>query len=226
MTNTAPTIILTDSNILLTVTLRNLILDTDYELGLPSVRWSPHILAEVKKHAPHRHNLTKEQANNLVRSLDRNFPDATVHPTDKVVATLSKYPWPDPDDIEVVAAALQTRAAYIITDNTAHFPTELLTKVGQQRLSSDELLTRLGESHPAPINYLLDMHAARSSQSDLVGSLVRAGAHNFAAQIARRWGIPAGQDILTRPQDGLGHRRVFVRPYIKRDGTSVSGYQR
>jgi hypothetical protein len=121
---------------------RNLLLSRA-EADLYRVRWSAQILDEVER------NLTemlaekgdaeaRQKAQHVRQAMERAFPDASVSGHEVLIDCMLGMP--DPDDRHVVAAALKTQASVIVTDNSAHFPCEVLGPLDLEVKSADEFI--------------------------------------------------------------------------------------
>jgi hypothetical protein len=67
----------------------------------------------------------------------RAFPEAAVDGYEPLIAGLEL---PDNNDRHVVAAAIQTRAAVIVTNNIKHFPQDYIGKLHLSASTADEFL--------------------------------------------------------------------------------------
>jgi hypothetical protein len=70
--------------------------------------------------------------------MEAAFEEATVIDFDSFLSTCGDLP--DPGDAHVVAAALKTQAATIVTDNLKHFPKALLEPLNIEALSCDAFI--------------------------------------------------------------------------------------
>lgn len=71
-------------------------------------------------------------------TMEKAFEDAMVTGYGKFLPACSALP--DPDDAHVLAAALKTRAAIIVTDNLKDFPHHVLQPLNVEARSTDEFL--------------------------------------------------------------------------------------
>lgn len=120
---------------------RNMILSLA-EAGFFRPRWSQEILDETEraiseilrgKGEPNAEAIAARQR----AAITRAFPEALVDGYDALVPGLTL---PDPDDRHVLAAAIQTRATVIVTNNTRDFPAEYLKGLHLQASTADEFL--------------------------------------------------------------------------------------
>jgi hypothetical protein len=70
-------------------------------------------------------------------AIKRAFPEAMTEDYEKLVAGCEL---PDNDDRHVLAAAIQARASVIVTENTRHFPVEVLGQFNVIASTTDEFL--------------------------------------------------------------------------------------
>lgn len=112
------------------------------EAGFFRPRWSREILDETEraiseilrgKGEPNAAAIAARQRAAIARA----FPEGLVDGYDALVSGLTL---PDPDDRHVLAAAIQTRAAVIVTNNTSDFPVEYLNGLHLQASTADEFL--------------------------------------------------------------------------------------
>lgn len=97
--------------------------------------WSPRILEEWARAAAREGY--EVEARTEIAKLISEFPDAEVTPDPATQAGLSL---PDPDDVHVLAAAINGGAEELLTLNTKDFPTRTLAAHGIIRRHPDEFL--------------------------------------------------------------------------------------
>ena len=118
---------------------RNLLL-TLAEAEFFRVRWSVSVLDETQK-AIQKILIKKdvedarERAVRARRAMETAFEDAMVIDFEKFLCVAEGIP--DPKDAHVVAAALKTQAAVIVTENIKHFPPELMAQLNLDIRSAD-----------------------------------------------------------------------------------------
>lgn len=121
---------------------RNLLL-TLAEAGFFRVRWSEKVLDETRlaiekileaKNVPD----ATERSVRAVVLMKLAFEDAMVASYDDFLDVCDRLP--DPGDRHVVAAALKTQAAVIVTDNIRHFPTDVLVPLNIDACTTDEFI--------------------------------------------------------------------------------------
>lgn len=108
---------------------RNLLLSLA-EAEFFRVRWSAPVLDETEKAIEKilREKGAEDAADRAARAranMEAAFEEATVADFDQFLCVCEGLP--DPDDAHVLAAALKTQAATIVTDNLKDFPQEILT---------------------------------------------------------------------------------------------------
>ena len=108
------------------------------------IRWSTEVLGEteeaIRRMLAARDDPTAaERARKARCQMETAFPDALVSDHDELMgawaASLS-----DPNDAHVVAAALKTQAAVIVTDNLRHFPDRILLPLNLFARSADDFI--------------------------------------------------------------------------------------
>ncbi|KSB88928.1 hypothetical protein AS593_21335 [Caulobacter vibrioides] len=121
---------------------RNLLL-TLAEAEFFRLRWSPRILDETEK-AITRILTAKgapdagEHAVRARRNMQAAFEEADVGDYGAMLPAC--HGLPDPDDTHVLAAALKTRAAIIVTDNIRDFPAAVLSPFNLEARSADDFI--------------------------------------------------------------------------------------
>jgi predicted nucleic acid-binding protein len=110
------------------------------EAGFFRPRWSAQILDEtelaIAKILSDRGDALEEAARQRAR-IERAFPEALVLNYEPLIKGIEL---PDPGDTHVVAAAVQTRASVIVTNNLRDFPDATLNPLGLQARSADNFI--------------------------------------------------------------------------------------
>jgi hypothetical protein len=121
---------------------RNLLL-TLAEAGFFRLRWSALVLDETEaaieamQRKKGRTDAT-ERAKRARASMETAFEDATVTDFDNFLSAAAGLP--DPDDAHVVAAAIKTEAAMIVTENLKHFLAAILATLNMEAKSADAFI--------------------------------------------------------------------------------------
>ena len=133
---------LLDANVLAPALSRNMLLSlAEAEFFRP--RWSDRIMDETEKaiESMLRGKGVADPAGDAKRArvgMTSAFEDATVEDFDTIEAGLSNLP--DMNDAHVIAAAIQTGASVIVTDNIKDFPASVLVRYGMEARSADDFL--------------------------------------------------------------------------------------
>lgn len=107
------------------------------------IRWSAPVLEETQRAIAGM--LTKkgvadaeERAARAIAAMRRAFADADVAGFEPLLSVCVDLP--DPNDAHVIAAALKTQAAVIVTDNIKDFPSALLSGLNLEARTADTFL--------------------------------------------------------------------------------------
>lgn len=121
---------------------RNLLL-TLAEADFFRLRWSATVLSETEaaieriladKGAPD----ARDRAIRARANMEAAFEDAMVQDFEKFLCICDGLP--DPNDAHVLAAAIKTQAAVIVTDNLKHFPADFIAPLNIEVRSTDAFL--------------------------------------------------------------------------------------
>lgn len=121
---------------------RNMLL-TLAEAEFFRIRWSEPVLKETQQ-AIEKILTGKgvvdavDRAVRARQSMENAFEEALVSDFDKFLCACDDLP--DPNDAHVVAAALKTQAAMIVTDNLKHFPAAILSALNVEARSADAFI--------------------------------------------------------------------------------------
>lgn len=118
---------------------RNLLL-TLAEAEFFRVRWSAQILDEAERAiariaSAKYHSDAAERAKRARAAMERAFEDAAVEDFEALLPACSGLP--DPNDAHVLAAAMKTQAAMIVTENLRDFPADILAPLNLEAKSAD-----------------------------------------------------------------------------------------
>lgn len=139
---------LVDANVLAGALTRNMI-PSLAEDGFFRVRWSAEILDETERAIARmvagRVADAPAHASEQRRRIERAFPDAEVEGYEPLVAGLTL---PDENDRHVLAAAIRTAAAIIVTDDAKDFPDDALAPFDIQRIGTDDFVADVIDLDP------------------------------------------------------------------------------
>lgn len=154
--------VLIDACVLFPTVLRELVLDTA-ATGAFRPLWSPHILEEWRRAAARFSEKDGMIAESEIALAKTRFPDAIVAASP---ATIARLHLPDPDDVHVLAAAIDGGAAELLTLNLKDFPTRTLSAEGILRRDPDNFLLEVFHSDEAAMRAVI---AGVLSRADAVG---------------------------------------------------------
>jgi predicted nucleic acid-binding protein len=156
------------------------------ERGLYRALWSEDILEELQR------NLVEDGINavsveRLIDEMQQAFPDAEVSGYRSLIAGLSC----DPKDRHVLAAAVRSDAAAIVTFNINDFPAASVEPFEIEVIDPDTFLLDQLDLAPMPVIDELRQQAAANTRDPktlpgLLDALARAGAPSFADEVRRR----------------------------------------
>lgn len=167
----APRRVVLDANVLVPNALRDTLLRAA-EAGLYDVRWSTMTLVELERTLVNR--ILPEQpgradrVRHLLATLQTAFPLATVVEDEAVLAHLTN----DPKDRHVLAAAVQSGARTIVTNNLRDFPVTALRPHRIVALPPDRFLHSIFQRHPARLLDLLIQQGADLRQPRTLAAIL------------------------------------------------------
>ena len=133
-----------DACVLVSTLRRNLLL-TLAEAEFFRIRWSAEVLGETQRaierillgkgHAP---DVASEKASWAVAAMQSAFEEAEVEGFEHLVCACDGMP--DEKDVHVLAAALKTQAATIVTENLKDFPPAVLEPLNIEARSADDFI--------------------------------------------------------------------------------------
>jgi predicted nucleic acid-binding protein len=113
------------------------------DAGLYQPRWSAEILEEVRRNLVEK-GKQPDLIQRLINTLREAFPEAEVSGYQHLTATMPN----DPKDRHVLAAAVVSGAAIIVTDNLRDFPAAVLTPLHVVAQAPDAFLLNLFTTYP------------------------------------------------------------------------------
>lgn len=130
-----------DANVIVDAQVRDIFCRLD-KADLIDLRWSAHILAEVRRALVD--NLEREPAkvDRLLRTLERAFPLAAVSGFDRLI---EDFDLPDPDDRHVVAAAVHGECDLLVTYNERDIPGSAVEDHDLLVLTTDSALVLMAQ---------------------------------------------------------------------------------
>ncbi len=157
---------LLDANVLVPALTRNMILSlAAAEFFRP--RWSPRIMDETER-AIMRMREGQGKADASVdaararNAIERAFEDASVTGFEVIEKGLIEgTDLPDPDDAHVIAAAIETGASIIVTDNLKHFPPDILATHGIEAKTANAFLADTVDLKPEKAAHAIAMMRIR-----------------------------------------------------------------
>jgi predicted nucleic acid-binding protein len=180
-----------DACVLFPVPLRDILLRAA-EAGLYRPRWSAEILEEVRRNLQVPSRLTEQQTQRLIDAMRAHFPEAEVANYERHLDRLSNHP----KDRHVLAAAVESGAPVIVTNNLRHFRRAALSPHGVEAQSPNRFLVDLFDEQPALLVQIVTEQAAAlrnptTTVTDLLDRLERS-VPGFARRCAKA--LPREQD--------------------------------
>ncbi|APE43614.1 PIN domain-containing protein [Sulfitobacter alexandrii] len=144
--------VLIDTCVLYPTVMREMVLGVAAQ-GLFEPVWSARILEEWARAAVKLGADGEVQARAEIALLRRDWPAAERAAAPGIEARL----WlPDPDDLHVLAVAVDSSADAIMTLNAKDFPKGTLAEEGLDRIDPDQYLTALWVDHPTKVTTVAD----------------------------------------------------------------------
>ena len=174
---------LLDANVLFPFRKRDILLRFHYA-GLFRARWTEQIIDEwtlnLLERKPHLERSVRSQR----LAMGEHFPEALVTGYEPLIATLEL---PDADDRHVLAAAIRCGAQYIVTDNLADFPAQVLARFNIEAIDADGFLSRTFDLYPSEaLGVLRTLRKAYNNPpftpSEFVRDMTAKGLPRLAAQ--------------------------------------------
>ena len=120
--------------------------------------WSDEIRNEWIRSLLRKQPNLKDRIERTCREMDFHFPDSLVRGYEPIIPTLQL---PDPKDRHVLAAAIHTKAKYIVTFNLKDFPKAILLSYGVEAVLPDEFVVRLIQTNPSRVIEAVKNHRLR-----------------------------------------------------------------
>ena len=178
---------LLDANVLFPFRKRDILLRF-HHAGLFRARWTERILDEwtlnLLERKPHLERSVRSQR----LAMREHFAEALVTGYEPLIATLEL---PDADDRHVLAAAIRCGAQYVVTDNLADFPADVLARFNIEAVDADGFLSRTFDLYPSEaLGVLRTLRKAYSNPpftpSEFVCDLTTKGLPRLATQTKER----------------------------------------
>lgn len=185
-----PPVVVYDANVLYPFHLRNLLVQCAVD-RVVEARWSDQIHDEwMRNLAASSDNVVLARLRRTRDLMNRVLPGATVRGFERHIASVSL---PDPDDRHVVAAAIESGAALIVTWNTRDFPARALLPHRLRAQRPDAFLMARYETATEVMK-----EVARNARSNLTRSDLTAKAY---AEALRRQRIVRFAQVLSEDVD-------------------------
>ena len=162
-----------DTNVLFPPVLRDTLLyAAAFRLFRPV--WSAQTWEELARNLVAKGGLSEPAAVRRMSFMTQAFPYAMAVPPPELIAALKNHP----KDRHVLAAAIQSGAGIIVTQNLKDFPAEVVTEHGIAALHADAFLCSLLRTDAERLLRSIHHHAARlrhppMAASDLLSALSR-----------------------------------------------------
>lgn len=134
-----------DANVLFPFRTRDILLRF-HHAGLFQARWTERILDEWTRNLLDWKPDLERSVRSQRRAMTEHFDDAWVTGYEPLIKTLDL---PDSGDRHVLAAAIRCGAAYVVTENLADFPGEVLAGLDIEAITGDAFLSRVLELYPS-----------------------------------------------------------------------------
>jgi predicted nucleic acid-binding protein len=139
--------------------------------ALFEARWSDEILEEMTRTLELRFGKSAEKARNRESVMREFFPNAMVHNHRRLIDNMPNHP----KDRHVLAAAVASRAAYLVTFNLKDFSIPARTNLRTQMIDPSSFLALIYEKNRSEVRARLKAQAAAIgvSTDDLYGRLAQ-----------------------------------------------------
>jgi len=150
-----------DTNVLVYITVADLLLGLAKRAGLFNPLWSKLILAETKCTLIHKLGWQPAEVESRLEAMCRVFPSATVSGFEQWIPRCTN----DEKDRHILAAAIEAKASLILTYNEKHFGVEHLAQWNIQQMHPQDFLLLLYERAPQAVWQQLRVMAKRRGMS-------------------------------------------------------------
>lgn len=182
-----PFVVVLDACTLFPASLRDILL-TAAELNLYEIRLTDEILEEVRRNLALK-RMDEENALKIVTTIKAAFEEymVTRH------RALIEYMPINEGDRHVLAAAVVSKADFIITQNLRHFPEEQLSRFEIEALPPDKFLSDLFNNEPERMRDVLikqagNLHKPAMTVAEVL-DVLRQHAPNFVENMQKRFGF-------------------------------------
>lgn len=182
----SPVVAVLDANVLYPAPLRDFFM-WQAASGVFAARWTDEIHEEwIENLLADRPDLTRKRLQRTRELMDRHVDGVPVTGYEQHIEDLAL---PDPGDRHVLAAAVESDASYIVTDNLSDFPEEALSPHGIEAVSADGFgLLLLDRSEEAVIQsaseHWKSLRNPPKERDQYLASLRRAGLEETAGRLA------------------------------------------
>ena len=150
-------------------------------------RWSQDTLHELERNLARKAGVRRSSIDRLLVQMRDSFPRAAVGGYDDLIPFMTCHE----KDRHVLAAAVESRAAVIVTFNLRDFPAQSTEPHGIRVYHPDEFLLRLLRRRPLDVLDELQRQAASNRREPrtppaLLDALARTGVPRFAHKVRRR----------------------------------------
>ena len=154
------------------------------ELYVP--RWSQDTLRELERNLARKAGVRRSSIDRLLTQMYESFPEAAVGDYDHLIPFMTCHE----KDRHVLAAAVESKAAAIVTFNLRDFPAESTNPRGIRVYHPDEFLLRLLETDTLDVIDELERQAASNRRDPrtlpaLLDALARVQVPEFAHEVRR-----------------------------------------